>query len=78
MIGEEYFTLMLDRIKPEEDLNAAAQRYTEKHGQPPRKVLLHPNAAGRNVAAVIQAAETLGLPVERDESPLVWEVWIGG
>jgi len=76
--SEEYFSLVLGRIKPAEDIQAAAQLYTEKHGRPPRKVLLHPHAAGRNVEAVVQAAEALGLPVERDKSLLVWEVWVGG
>ncbi len=76
--SEEYFSLVLDRIKPAKDLETVVEHYTEKHGRPPRKVLLHPHAKGRNVEAVIQAAEALGLPVERDESLLVWEVWVGG
>ena len=78
MIGEEYFTLMLDRIKPEEAIRAVAQRYTEAHGQPPRKVLLNPHANGSKVTVVLQVAEDLGLEVERDPSVLKWEVWIGG
>ena len=76
--GEEYFILTLDRLNPAEDLKRVVDFYKGKHGRLPRKVLLHPRAAGRNVAAFLQAAKALGLPVERDEALLLWEVWVGG
>ena len=74
---KEYFSLVVDRAGAE-GVKEAYRRYREKHGQPPKKLLLNPHAAGRKVAEVIEAAEALGLAVERDKSILKWEAWVGG
>ena len=76
--SEEYFALPLNSLNPAQDLQAVVKFYKERHGRPPRKALLHPHAKSHNVEAVIQAAEDLGLTVERDEALLLWEVWVGG
>jgi len=75
--GQYYFTLQLDS-EALAKFHEAYRRYQERHGQPPRKLLLNPHAAGRKVAEVIEAAEALGLAVECDKSILKWEAWVGG
>lgn len=78
-MAEEYYTVSLRHQRDVPQAVAEAlERWKANHPDGTPRMLLHPDAIGRDFAAVLAEAKMLGLGVERHAFVLKTEVWIGG